>query len=312
MKTLKYLIILVLSSFVFSSCNTKQGEYNETETRGKVKITVDESFKLINESEVFTFASIYKYAEIISTYKPEYDVLDDFMKDSVRTIITCKKLTTEQEDYLKSINFIPKTTTIAYDAVAFFVNKNNTDTLLKINQLLQIFEGKITDWNQITNTSKLGKIQVVFDNIKSANARFIQEKYNLTNFPDFCFTANSNEEVVKYVEEHQNAIGIISVNWISDSKDSISNKFLENIKVVALTNAISPEGPYYYRPYQAYIADKSYPFIREVYMITRQTYRGLEAGYISFVAGEKGQRIILKSGLVPATAPIRIVELKSE
>jgi phosphate transport system substrate-binding protein len=44
-------------------------------------------------------------------------------------------------------------------------------------------------------------------------------------------------------------------------------------------------------------------------MINRQTRAGLVTGFVSFVAGEKGQRMILKSGLVPATIPSRIVEI---
>jgi len=47
-------------------------------------------------------------------------------------------------------------------------------------------------------------------------------------------------------------------------------------------------------------------------MVSRESFSGLGSGFISFVAGEKGQRIILKSGLVPATMPIRLVKVKKE
>ena len=67
----------------------------------------------------------------------------------------------------------------------------------------------------------------------------------------------------------------------------------------------------YYKPYQGYIADGTYPFIREVYIINRETFTGLGTGFVNFVAGEKGQRILLKTGLVPATMPIRLVQIKN-
>ena len=35
-------------------------------------------------------------------------------------------------------------------------------------------------------------------------------------------------------------------------------------------------------------------------------------GFTSFMTSVKGQRIILKSGLVPATQPVRIVHVKDE
>jgi len=37
---------------------------------------------------------------------------------------------------------------------------------------------------------------------------------------------------------------------------------------------------------------------------------GLAHGFSSFIAGEKGQFIVLHSGLVPAAMPVRLVEIK--
>jgi len=35
-------------------------------------------------------------------------------------------------------------------------------------------------------------------------------------------------------------------------------------------------------------------------------------GFASFLASDRGQRIILKSGLVPATQPVRVVNIKDK
>jgi phosphate transport system substrate-binding protein len=238
--------------------------------------------------------------------------MNDFMNDSVKTIVTALKLTPAQIEFLKSKAIIPKTTTIATDAVAFITNKSNPDSLIQIDKIKQIFHGLITDWNQINKKNTGGNIEMVFDSNKSANARYFIDKLNLKSFPDNCFTANTNDAVINYVEKNKNAIGIISVNWISENTDSISNNFLDRVNVIGLTSELDPEGSYYYKPYAAYIADNSYPFTREIYMITRETFDGLGSGFVRFVAGEKGQRIVLKAGLVPATMPIRFVQIKTE
>lgn len=47
-------------------------------------------------------------------------------------------------------------------------------------------------------------------------------------------------------------------------------------------------------------------------MISRQTRAGLGMGFVSFVAGDKGQLMILKAGLIPAIAPVRLVEVNIE
>jgi len=67
----------------------------------------------------------------------------------------------------------------------------------------------------------------------------------------------------------------------------------------------------YYRPYQGSIYDKSYPFVREIFFITRETFQGLGSGFLQWATAEQGQRIVLKSGLVPATMPIRLVQIRN-
>jgi phosphate transport system substrate-binding protein len=79
--------------------------------------------------------------------------------------------------------------------------------------------------------------------------------------------------------------------------------------VVSITSEFNSDGNDFYSPHPAYIANNSYPFIREVYMINRETFSGVGSGFTSFVAGDSGQRIILKMGMVPATMPVRLVEI---
>jgi phosphate transport system substrate-binding protein len=83
------------------------------------------------------------------------------------------------------------------------------------------------------------------------------------------------------------------------------------VNVLAISQEFANDGSYY-RPHQGFIADKSYPFIREVYMTSRETFAGLGSGFIQWATGEQGQRIVLKSGLVPATMPIRLVQVRTE
>jgi phosphate transport system substrate-binding protein len=305
--------VLLLGLALCYSCNSgKKRVLEETPTRGTIKISVDESFKLIIDSELEIFQTFYQNAHITAQYKPNIDVINDFLKDSVRTIVTTDTLSQEELEFLKQQQIYPHRVTIAHDALAFIVNKKNTDTLLKSTAIKALFKGEITNWNQINPKNKLGNIKIVFDNEKSGNVYYFKDKYKLDDtLPANFYAAQTNEEVIDFVDKNPNTIGVLSVNWISDKNDSISQKFLSHINVVAISPEFDPDGEYYYKPYQAYIADGSYPYIRNVYMICRETFNGLGSGFMQFVAGEKGQRIILKSKLVPATMPIRIVEIKN-
>jgi len=302
---------LAILAMLVVSCRNPMGvqPLDEAPTRGNIKISVDESFQLLLDTQLYTFQSQYVNAHITPGYKPEVDVLADFMNDSVRTIVLTRDLTKEEKEYLLSQKFVVRTTKVAHDALALIVNPANPDTVIRDSQFADIFRGKITSWKQINPKSPDKPINVVFDNNKSGNVRYFREKFKLTgNFPSNCFAVDNNKEVINYVKNNPSALGIISVNWISDTQDSISEKFLESVRVVEVGTDVLD----YCKPFQGYIAEESYPFCRDVYMISRETFSGLGTGFASFVAGDQGQRIILKSGLVPATMPIRLIEIKKD
>ena len=296
---------------ILSSCGSigKKGT-NETPTRGNIHIVADESFQPLIETEVYTFTHLYTNAKIKPVFKPEYDVINDFMNDSVKVIVTSKKLTDSQIQYLRDTLIIARTSTYAYDALALITNRDNHDTLVKYNAIRDIFLGKIKTWKEVNENSKLGDISIIFDNTKSGNIRYFKELFEIkdTLGKNF-FAVNNNAEVINYVSKNPNALGIISVNWISDKKDSLTMSFINKVNVIAVSQQYVNDGNYY-RPHQGFIYDKSYPFVREIYLISRETFAGLGSGFINWACAEQGQRVVLKSGLVPATMPIRLVQIK--
>jgi len=221
----KLLIILFLG-IMLAGCRGHVASFkdDETPTTGKIKIAVDESYKLLLDTELYTFLSIYQDAHITPIYKPELDILKDFLDDSVQVIVTSRKLTNDEDQFLRSKTLVPRTTTVAYDALALIVNNHNPDSLIRYNDIKGIFNGSISNWHKINPKSPSNDLKVVFDNEKSGNVRYFIDRFKLPNkLPAYCYAVNSNEEVVNYVEKHLNAIGIVSVNWVSDKNDSLSN-----------------------------------------------------------------------------------------
>lgn len=317
MKRLQKLLIMAggyLILLFFWSCGggSTPGKVIDTPTAGRITLGAEDSYHLLTEAEIYTFESLYRNASIDTVFAPELDLLDAFMEDSLQLIMISRKLTEDEDAYLRSRQIIAKTTRVALDAAVFIVNRNNPDTNIAYDHLRDIFLGKITTWKQINPSSGLGDIKVIFDHYKSGNTRYFREKFGVDSLPPSCFAVNRNAEVIRFVENNPGAMGVIGVNWISDPQDTVSNSFLSRIKVVAVSNeGNTGASANYYRPYQAYIAEGLYPFTREVFMINRQTYSGLAYGLTAFIAGEKGQLIILRSGMVPATMPVRLVEVRN-
>lgn len=289
--------------FFFSSCRQGSGP-TDTPTTGHIKISVDETFYPVFDSELAVFHSLYRFAAINASYVPEGQAMKDLLADSARLIVASRELTAEEIKYFEGLKLFPRSLKIATDAIALITHPENKDTTLTMEQVEQIFTGKIENWNQLDPQNETLEMRVVFDNTGSSTARYVKEKFK-TELPSYCFAANNNPEVVNYVAEHKNALGVIGVNWISDSDDSTSIDFMQRVTVLRIiSDSTDTRGK---QPYQAYIAQGTYPLTRDIFLITREARSGLASGLMAFVASDKGQRIILKAGLVPATMPVRIV-----
>lgn len=293
-KTLSFLLLLILP-FI---CNCNSGGYSDTPTTGELSITVDETFKPFIDSEISTFEGIYTYADVNVSYKPEGDAFNDLLNDTVKLIIVSRRLNKEELKIFEQWEIVPKVTKIAYDAVALIGSKDLKDSTITMDELNALLSG--------TNTP-LKDIKVVFDNNNSSTINYLMEKTGVKKLSQNCYALNSNKAVIDYISKENKSIGVIGVNWISDRDDTTNLSFLKSIKVFEVALSDTSE---YYKPYQAYIAQKIYPLWREVYILSKEAYTGLGTGFTSFVASERGQRIILKFGLVPATMPVRLVELK--
>jgi len=301
----------VLSLLLFS-CRGKTAALDETPTRGNIRIIADESFQPLIDTEVFTFTQLYSNAKIKPLYKPEFDVINDFMNDSVKVIVSSKRLNDDQIQYLRDSLIVARTITFAWDALALVTNKANNDTLINYNDVRDIFRGVKTTWDELDSRSKLRGIRVIFDNTKSGNIRYFKELFGVEgNLPGNFFAVNSNLEVIDFVSRNTDAIGIVSKSWISDKDDAQSNRYIKKVHVAGISKEFINDGSYY-RPDQGFIVTKDYPFVREIFLISRETFSGLGSGFIQWVTSQQGQTIVLKSGLAPATMPIRLVQIKTE
>jgi phosphate transport system substrate-binding protein len=290
-------IIVALLCFGLACSNHRDGkpEPTDTATSGEVKVVIDEGYFNLFQTQIYTFESIYSNADVQPAYLPESDALHYLINDSCKVVVISRDLSASERKTFESNNLFPVSTKIAEDAIALIVNPANPDSIITVDAVRDILSGK--DPSQ----------SAVFDSKGSANARYMRD--SLMGGKDFAknvFALNSNPEVIDYVSKNKGTIGFISVNWISDSDDPKVQEILKKVKVLAVgkgsEKAVKPE--------QAHIKERDYPFTRNVYMINRQTRAGLGMGFVSFVAGEKGQLMILKAGLIPGFPPERTVKIK--
>jgi phosphate transport system substrate-binding protein len=309
LKKLKFEILFVCLVSLAFGCRDrdKDGRILDTPTSGFIKIAIDESLRPLMDAEVSVFEALYKRADIESLYYPEADAIDALMSDSVRLAVVTRHFTQAEKDYFKEIKITPKELDVAISAVALIVNRQNTDTLINMDQLRALLEGKISRWSELGSNNDAG-IEIVFDNPNSGLIRRLKDSVaRVETLPANAFAVENNEAVIDYVSQNENALGLIGLEWISDKEDSVSNSFLERIRVMSVAGDST-----HFKPYQAYLALKWYPLARRITILSREARMGLGNGFMAFVASERGQRIVLKAGLVPVTMPLRVVEIYQE
>jgi phosphate transport system substrate-binding protein len=245
-------------------------------------------------------------------YWPEDATFAQLADDNVRLIFASRELKKEDSAVFSKLKIIPRVSKIAIDGVAIVLHKENKDSSLLMSQLEKILKGEITKWSQLSKNNTCGDIKIVFDNGNSSNLRYIVDKFGLdsTHIKKF-YSAGGSDKLIDYVSNNKSSIGFIGVNWISDSDDSTTVSFKKQVRVAGLAaDTLFAQKKEFYQPYQAYLSLGYYPLSRNLYIISREARVGLGTGLLAFVNGEVGQRIILKSGLVPANVPLRIVNVK--
>jgi phosphate transport system substrate-binding protein len=296
---------LILGSLIFLFFNCKKEENNalneETILKGKATIYVDETVTPIVEDEVMVFEGSYD-AKLALISKSESEVLNSLFNKKASIVILARDLSKKELNLFEQRKIVPKITKFAIDGIAFVSNKSNNDTLIALKDVIGFMKGK--------RSSKIKGI--VFDNPNSSTVSYMNNLAGLSNLPDKdIYTFKTNNEVLKFVSENDGMIGVVGVNWLSQPVASMES-VIKDINVLSV-KALARDG--YYAPSQNNFAEGTYPLLRDIYIVNCQGYSGLGMGFSSFVAGDIGQRIVLKSGLLPYKIPTRklnIVRSKSD
>lgn len=296
---MRWFVIVILALFVSLGCSNKEKTPEDGATFGKIRILADETVFPLVIAEEDMFEHTYSRASVDIKYLPGIQAMNEFLKDTARTVISARPLSPEETAYLKKINSTPITTQIATDAVAFMVHLNNPDTALTCESILKVLKGDVTSWDQLSPNNKSGKITLVFDNQNSSTVQFVMDMIKLKKLPVNAYALKDNPSVVAYVAQHPGALGIIGYSWISDYDDPLGKKLRSEAKLMAVSVCEGKNAAKPYKPYAANMIDKLYPFRRDIFIITREGRSGLGTGFASFIASDIGQRIIQKAGIPP-------------
>ena len=289
---MKFKIVFLLGfSLLFAACTFWTKSDKETIIEGKTTVLVDETLLPIVEAQKEIFEDKYP-AKIEIQAQSEGEVIRALYQKNTRIAVLARKLSKTEMAGFAQKKIFPKTTPIAKDAIALIAKKTPQDTLVQLEEVLNMLKG-------IPSKKYDG---LVFDNPNSSTARYLMELAQVKQLPEKgVYSFSTNEAVVKYVAKNNRMLGVIGINYIFDPLNTIR----ESVQQIAVLSVSKAMGAPYFSPTQNNIAEGTYPLTRDLYIVNCQGYSGLGMGFASFVAGEIGQRIVLKSGLVPVKMPSR-------
>ena len=304
-----FLTLTIIGALLMLSCHSKNTDKNAANTlrSGYIKIAVDETLADVIKQEVDVFEALYPAnIDIINT--TESNAIELLKIDTVRLAVAARPLTEAEISYFNKKTYYPKSIRVAIDAIAVITHPGNPDSIINLQNLKKILTGEAKNWNEIYPSSKLGKIQVVFDNTNSSIVRYAMD--SICKDKPMSTELNAldlNKQVVEYVAKTPNAMGFIGVSLISNEKDSISVDFTRKIQVMSVSKADKPDKKNSFQPYQYYMYTMQYPLTRNIYILLNDPRGELPKGFTNFIAGDKGQRIIKSAGLLPVTMPVNQV-----
>ena len=287
----------------FSSCGEKKAKDGraDTPTSGTIEFYADESLSPIIDEERTQFEFEFPKAKLKPIYSDEVTGLQKIKDFKTTLLFTTRHLKDSEIAYLKSkSNVIPSVFPIGYDGLAFIVNKNNQDTCITVNDIKRVLTGKATKWSDIVPGSKRGDIEVIFDNTRSATTNWVVDSVlHGEKMGAKIMAAKTSKQVIDFVDETPAAIGVIGSNWLNDRRDSTNTTFKKNIHVmrVSIKDKATPSNSW--QPYQAYLLDGRYPFVRTLYAIVVDPHKALPWSFANYITNPRGQLIVFKSGLLP-------------
>jgi len=193
-----------------------------------------------------------------------------------------REIKKEEISLAQSQGIKPVAHVVAFDALTPIVHPKNKVKSLTIDQLSQIYQGKITNWKEVGGEDL--KIVVISRDSSSGTFEswdhFVMKKNKVT--PRAQMLA-SNGAIVTAIAKNRYAISYVGMGYLN-----------KNVKALEVNDvAASAETA----------LSKQYPLSRELYMYTDGEPKGEVAKFIAFLLGPDGQKIVKKEGFVPLTAP---------
>lgn len=183
---------------------------------------------------------------------------------------------------------------VARDAIAVIVNPNNPVSQLTLQQISDIYSGKINNWKEVGGEDR-PIVRLSRETNSGTHVYFLEtvlrlgKKGDKTLFSMDTLLLPSSEGIITEVRQNPNAIGYDGLGYVP-----------ADLKVIAIAKEA---GGAYVLPSIATVNDKSYAVARDLYMYTNGEPTGILREYLDWILSPEAQDIVAELGFVPVLVP---------
>ena len=203
-----------------------------------------------------------------------------------------RAMTADEMKQAEANGITPVEFAVARDAIAVVVNPQNPIRRLTLQQISDIYSGKINNWSEVGGDQR-PIVRLSRETNSGTHVYFLQmvirlgDSKNTTLFSTDTLLLPSSEGIINEVRQNPNAIGYDGLGYIPpDLMDSL----------IAVGRDAS--GPYVI-PSIATVNDNSYPVARDLYMYTAGEPSGAIKDYMAWILSAEAQTIVANLGFVP-------------
>ena len=201
-----------------------------------------------------------------------------------------RKIKEEEIAEAQSKGIDPVEHIIARDAIAVIVNPENPISKLTLQQISDIYSGKITRWKELGGEDR-PIVKLSRETNSGTHVYFLEtvlrlgHKDDKTLFSMDTLLLPSSEGIVSEVRDNPNAIGYDGLGYVP-----------HDLKTIAIAKEA---GSAYVLPSIQSVNDQSYAIARDLYMYTDGEPTGVIREYLDWILSDEAQQIVAELGFVP-------------
>ncbi len=202
-----------------------------------------------------------------------------------RCDVACMSRFMKDKEFKTAVDkgIMPVAHTVAMDGVCVVVHPSNPVKALTIDQVRDIYAGKITNWKDLGGADQ--KIVAISRDTSSGTYETFHEKVmgKDAKMAEAVEYVNSNAQGHARVKSTAGAVGYVGLGFLNDEVRALD------------INGITPSG--------RTIASGKYPIARPLFLFTRgyPELGSLVHAFTTFYLTEEGQEIVRAKGFVPVT-----------